>query len=540
MSVRSSVTPEKKFRYGIHKPGYIASNLRHHTSICTLGHDSSGAPYSNARNYPDQDVEVEGADWIFEIPNPLAFRGSTYIDKEWADSSASNPKRIALPKKELLSLSALLDNEAISPSLFAKLPAPLHLTLATSSTDPEDLIRLASLCCQLEFDSDGTPCGLLYEKNKHDQIRAKIHNHALFEAVANNPVLPDSYKQVMVLRPGVQGGSEIVGEYGGDEEKTHVYEYLRRNSYIAGGHYAANMGDHAIRYSITELSELDMNGLRHLYYQRTFVRLAQTLDMQIPLKDTYSPGSLEDLRGEILAHLTQGPKLDTTATLWGWNFGFDYAASGYRLHASHQQIHQQYSMLPQEVDSYSGSLSHTDGPMDTFGCGDMVAEVMQAYREHHCSEFFADYLGCIRNNMRMDERGDLDSSLILWEDAHAILFVPKAQTSQYELQLMALCDSEGEIIGNILEADTESRLSLNRGIFLAQKALAGLGARMVTSIEYPKRMGVSGEPGQHLLHSFLPRLPESPGAFSEAQLRYINGHYPEDFAAVCRRQLTGL
>jgi len=40
-----------------------------------------------------------------------------------------------------------------------------------------------------------------------------------------------------------------------------------------------------------------------------------------------------------------------------------------------------------------------------------------------------------------------------------------------------------------------------------------------------------------LLYAFLPRLPESPGAFSEAQLRWINGHYPEDFAAACRRRL---
>ena len=45
---------------------------------------------------------------------------------------------------------------------------------------------------------------------------------------------------------------------------------------------------------------------------------------------------------------------------------------------------------------------------------------------------------------------------------------------------------------------------------------------------------------QHLLYVFLPRLPESPGGFSEAQLRWINGHYPEDFAAACREQLDDL
>jgi hypothetical protein len=28
------------------------------------------------------------------------------------------------------------------------------------------------------------------------------------------------------------------------------------------------------------------------------------------------------------------------------------------------------------------------------------------------------------------------------------------------------------------------------------------------------------------------------GAFSEAQLRWINGHYPEDFASACRLQIN--
>jgi len=36
------------------------------------------------------------------------------------------------------------------------------------------------------------------------------------------------------------------------------------------------------------------------------------------------------------------------------------------------------------------------------------------------------------------------------------------------------------------------------------------------------------------------KLPESPGAFTEAQLRWINGHYPEDFAAACRSRLSDI
>jgi len=43
--------------------------------------------------------------------------------------------------------------------------------------------------------------------------------------------------------------------------------------------------------------------------------------------------------------------------------------------------------------------------------------------------------------------------------------------------------------------------------------------------------------GQRLLYAFLPKLPWSMGGFSEAQGRFICGHYPEDFAVACRRQL---
>jgi hypothetical protein len=538
MTIRSCVTPQKQFIYGIHKPDYITCNLRSNSRISSLGHLISGTPYSNQANFPDTDVEVNNADWIFEIPNPFSFRGSTFIDKEWADNSANNPQRICLPPREELSLSKLLRKEQIPSTLFDKLPASLHLTLATTSTDPDDLIRLAELSCHIEKNGDGMPTGLVYEQDPQGRTRAIINNHALFEAVANNPALPDSYKVVMVLRPGAQGGSEIVGEFNVKEE-THVFEYLRRNSYIAGGHYASNMADDAVRYSIDHLSETDMTGLRHLYYQRSFVRLATHLGLTISHKQKMqSAKSLEALRKNILQTLPEETNPEITATLWGWNFGFDYAPTNYRLHASHQQIHQQYAMLPQNVDTYGGSLHTANGSMASFGCGDMVTEVMENYRNETHSDFFFDYLACIRNNVRMDERDDLESSLILWEDDHSMLFVPKAQTSQWELQLVALCNEEGDVIGNILEADTASRTSLNRGIFLAQKALAGLGAKMVTSIEYPKRIGTAGVAGQHLLYSFLPRLPESPGAFSEAQLRYINGHYPEDFATVCRQQLT--
>ncbi len=539
---RTCVTPEMRFLYGIHKPSYTVCNLRDGKKIERLGSiaDAIGseAAQDNRDNYPDGTLAIGEADWIFEIPNPFPFRGTTFIDQEWAEASAADYRRISLPAKEQVSLTQTLKGAGVQSTLFSQLPTALLLSLATCSTDPLDLVQLAELSCQMEKDPTGAPVGLAYRRTKHGRVRPIIPHHALFEAVANNPCLPDSYKKVMVVRPGAQGGSEIVGEWAGNGD-THVFEYLRRNSYIAGGHYAANMADDAIRYAIKELSSSDMQGLRHLYYQRTYIRLAEQLDLELPTaQQGLSPEDLESLRQKIEQAIGV-QDISSMATLWGWNFGFDFAPSGYRLHASHQQIHQQYAMIPETVTAYAGDPENSCGELPAFGCGDMVAEVIQHYREQHHADFFADYIACIKNNRRMDGRTDRESSLVVWQDEHAMLFVPKAQTSQWELQLMAMDDEEGRAVGNILEAGPAMRASLDQGILRAQKALAGLGARMVTSIEYPKRIGRKGEAGQHLLYAFLPRLPKSPGAFSEAQLRFINGHYPEDFAAVCRQHLVG-
>jgi len=538
MELRSCVSPNGQFVFGIHKPKYTVENRRNKKLVQNLGHFSSGDCHSNEDNYPVGSVTVKGADWIYEIPNPFSFRGSTYIDKEWAEANVHKPERICLPSKDEISFTNLLNDEGLTPSFLEKLPDPLLLALATTSTDPADLVRLAEISCSFEKDAQKHPTGLSYQKTDNSKVRAIIHKHSLFEAVANNPMLPTAYQKAMVLRPGAQGNSEIIGEF--EKADCHIYEYLRRNSYIANGHYAANMADDAIRYSIKNLSFSDITGLRHLYYQRTFLRLADLLGVPFPTKQAQlSTDDLESLRKEICIQIKNGLTPEFSSTLWGWNFGFDYAPTGYRLHASHQQIHQQYAMLPESVEQFTDDSHSIHEPMHSFGCGDMVTEVIEQYKKETDSDFFSDYLSCIKNNVRMDGRTgrEFETSLILWEDKHAILYVPKAQTSQWELQLMALENSDGEVMGNILEADSCARNSLNYGILLAQKALAGLGARMVTSIEYPKRITGQESCRQHLFYSFLPRLPESPGAFSEAQLRFINGHYPEDFAAACRRQL---
>lgn len=532
--LRTCITPAGIFQYGIHKPAYRVTNLRQRTRLAPLGRTAAGVPVDNRGNFPAEDLGVDNADWIYEIPNPFPFKGSTYIDKEWADASARNPERIRLAPPAEVSFHSCLELAGIDRGFYAHLPEPVLLALATCCTDPRDLTSLAELSCDFVWDG-AQPAGLRYQPDPAGALRPVIRNHALYEAVANNPCLPDGYKIIMVIRPGAQGGSEIVGEWAQDGS-THVFEYLRRNSYIPGGHYAANMADDAIRYSINALGFGDIRGLRHLYYQRTFVRLAETLALPLPASGrTLLPEELEGLRLEILDGLRDKGMGGTT--LWGWNFGFDFAPSHYRLHASHQQIHQQYALIPDEMAGYTGGCEHSVGILPSYACGDLLAELIDAYHQLHGRDFFADYRAALAANTRMDGRCDLPADLVVWSDGLSMLFVPKAQTSQWELQLMTLPTAAGLLPGNIVECSQEVRHSLDTGILTAQKVLSGLGAKMVTSIEYAKRFDTTENPQQPLLYAFLPRLPESPGAFSEAQLRFINGHYPEDFAAACRKHL---
>jgi len=530
--MRTCVTPHRDFIFAIHKPSYTVRNLRDRTRCESLGVDPEMNRILNQKNYPEGDVNVAEADWIYEIANPFPFRGTTYIGKSWADRAAQNPDRIRLPEPPEVSLHSCFKEQRIDPAVIKALPRPLLLGLATTSTDPEDLIVLAQMSCRFEFDNDDQPRGLLY--TDASGTRAVIGDFELFEAVANNTHLPDEYKIAMVIRPGAQGSSEIVGDYHGDDS-THIYEYLRRNSYIGGGHYAANMADDAIRYQAGELCGKDMEGLRYLYYQRSFTRLADELGIPVPERPL-TGADLETMRLSILEHPGLANSI-VDSTLWGWNFGFDFSSSGYRLHASHQQVHQQYALIPATVDVFRDGSGDTQTAGRPFSSGDMIDEVIAAYEQYMHSSFFNDYFHSIVENRRMDEHTDRKRSLVVWQDDHAILFVPKAQTSQWELQLMTRPDTNGTFVGNIIEAASPVRRSLDTGILMAQRALAGRGAKMVTSIEYSKRFS-STRSDHPLIYCFMPKLPHSPGAFSETQLRFINGHYPEDFASVCRESLT--
>ena len=531
--MRTCITPEGHFKYTIHDPDFDVKNLRKNDSITSLG-SCDGKEILNNRNFPQDDLVVEGADRIYEIPNFFPFKGTTFINSGWADFTSRDPLSIRLAEPEPTSFSQSvsswqpgLDTEQIN-DLFSKLPDSVLLALATTSTDPADLVRLAELSCDFAYDAAKTVSGLCYQTDKNGSPRPIIKNHPLFEAVANNPHLPEPYKQAMVLRPGAQGGSEIIGEW--HEGGQHVFEYLRRNSYIPWGHYASNMANDAVRYHIKDLSLEDMRGLRHLYYQRTYVRMARHLGLEIsPRRRTIAPDELETLREKIEGQIQKsGNTPDFDCTMWGWNYGFDFAPSQYRLNASHQQIHQQFAMLPSSLPAWQNG-KQTDDMLTPFGCGDLVAECIREYEKEHNRSLFADLITNIRNNCRMD-KNDGQASLIVYEDDNVMLFVPKAQISQWELQLIAL-----RPVGNIMEADQAMRTSLDTAMYLAMQTLGGLGVKMVTTNEYSKRFKTDLD--QRLFYSFLPKLPKSPGAFSEAQLRWITGHFPEDFAQACRTAL---
>jgi hypothetical protein len=78
---------------------------------------------------------------------------------------------------------------------------------------------------------------------------------------------------------------------------------------------------------------------------------------------------------------------------------------------------------------------------------------------------------------------------------------------------------------------------LDQAILKTVQTLEKLGAQMVTGIELSARFDASPL-NQHMIYSFIPRLPYTPPTFSEAQLRWISGVYPEDLARACRKILN--
>jgi hypothetical protein len=297
------------------------------------------------------------------------------------------------------------------------------------------------------------------------------------------------------------------------------------------------MAHDAVRYRIQSLSGVDMVGLRHLYYQRIYVQLAAELG--IPQGVERRPMTVEELEvlrlsvlGEIESRNKSGNDLPFNATLWGQNFGFDLSCSGYRLAASHQQIHQQFALLSSRVLAYASGNNETSlCTMPAYTQTDLVMQFAGEYREKTGRGFFDTYLQALGNNQRVDGRVDKESALFFYQDENIIAFVPKAQRSQGEVQIMTKVRC-----GNILEADAEIRDSLDRALLLTMKVLENLGVKMFVALEIPKRLD-NPDTDQRLLYCFLPRHPQSPGGFSEFQQRWISNLYPEDFARACRDEL---
>jgi hypothetical protein len=252
---------------------------------------------------------------------------------------------------------------------------------------------------------------------------------------------------------------------------------------------------------------------------------------------SFTEEELESLRARLFEVFKQHPESNKTdlpfnASLWGWNFGFDLSASGYRLNASHQQIHQQFALIPRSVPGFSNGEneeSHTSLP--TYIQGDDVALFCRQFREETGKDFFETYCTAIQNNQRMDGRKDKERSLIFYQDENVMAFVPKSQRSQGEVHIMTTTKC-----GNILEADITIRRSLDMAILNTVRVLEKLGVEIMVCYEISKRFD-NFDRDQRLLYAFLPRHPQSPGTFSEWQYRWIIGHYPEDFAHACRKQI---
>jgi hypothetical protein len=255
MKLRTCVSAAGRFVYGVHRPNFTADNFRETNGVADLGTFPDGSRHQNTSNFPSGPVHEPAADWIFEVPNAFPFRGTTYIGKTWADARAANPDAIGLPDTPELSFFKDHPDEQAATRTIRNLARPLQLALAATSTDARDLCCLAQMACTLWPEGDHVHPGAWPTGYPTAESKPVIADEALFDAVANNRHLPDAYKQAMVLRPGAQGGSEIVGEWRRSDPHSHAFEYLRRNSYIPWGHYAANMADDAVRYRCRTLAD---------------------------------------------------------------------------------------------------------------------------------------------------------------------------------------------------------------------------------------------------------------------------------------------
>ena len=119
--LRTCVSPEGRFVFGLHLPRFDAVNLRQDDHILSLGKTDSGLSVLNNANFPAADIKEIAADAIIEVPNPFPFRGTTFINKRWADRTARTPSSIAIQAPRKVSLCKAIqkiDANDISDKVF--------------------------------------------------------------------------------------------------------------------------------------------------------------------------------------------------------------------------------------------------------------------------------------------------------------------------------------------------------------------------------------------------------------------------------------
>ncbi|RUM87323.1 MAG: hypothetical protein DSZ23_06040, partial [Thermodesulfatator sp.] len=249
------VHPSGRFIAGVHRPSYRVINNRMSSEILPLGKTTDNETVFNHANFPDEDLHIASADPVYEIPNAFPMWGVTYILGRIAEKNGAQHAGFSFKPAGSRHFSGSC---AVDDIDLLKLPRVLLLAIAQTCTDPVLLSKLCPMAAGLVFSENGKPCGLRFREGNDGSLVPEILDHDLYDTLGNNPFLPDDLKALLLLNPGIQGTSPVVGEY--SREDTHIWEYLRANSYIPWGHFAANMAQDSIRYSVKELDLGDITG----------------------------------------------------------------------------------------------------------------------------------------------------------------------------------------------------------------------------------------------------------------------------------------
>ena len=110
----------------------------------------------------------------------------------------------------------------------------------------------------------------------------------------------------------------------GDLGLETLSDYLEQQAASGQVDAVANMADDAVRYHAADLSLADMQGMRHLYYRRTFLRMAAALDDEVRdrgLEQRQVGLRLHAAADRRSADMPRGPGPATILPLCAWNSG---------------------------------------------------------------------------------------------------------------------------------------------------------------------------------------------------------------------------